>query len=94
MNKEIKLKKATYQLKKITMKSIMLNLLEEVQDGNLPKSIEIISPNNSKKRKLEEQQRLPLQQQKNQKAKKEKKVKEAVKLREKLKKKRKRKRKH
>ena len=60
----------------------------------MPKSIEIISPNNSKKRKLEEQPRLPLLQQKNQKAKKEKKVKEAVKLREKLKKKRRRKRKH
>jgi hypothetical protein len=57
------------------MKSITLNLLVEDQDGNLPKSIEIFSPNNSKKRKPEEQLRLPLLQQKNQKAKKEKKEK-------------------
>ena len=57
MSKEIKHKKAIYQSKKTTMKSIMPSLLVEDQDGSLLKSIEITLLNNSKKKKLEERLR-------------------------------------
>lgn len=96
MSKAIKPKKVISQSKKITMKSTMPSLLEEDQDGNLLRSIEIFSQNNSKKRKLEERLRLLpplLKRAKREKVKKEKLKKEEVTLREKLKRRKKKRRK-
>lgn len=78
MSKETKLKKDIYQSKKITMKSTTLNLSVEALDGSLPKSIEIILQNSSKKRKLEEKLRPQPLLLRNPRVKREKKVKVVV----------------
>lgn len=93
MSKAIKPKKVIFRSKKITMKSTMPSLLEEDQDGNLLRSIGIISQNNSKKRKLEERLRLLQPLLKREKVKKEKLKKVEVTLREKLKRRKKKRRK-
>jgi len=93
MNKERRLLKDISQLRKMKMRRIMPRVSDVVQGGRLPKSIEISSPNNSKKRKLKEKQLLlpPLKAKKVEKVKREKPKK--VKLRVKLKRRRRKKRK-
>jgi hypothetical protein len=56
----IKLKKAICQSRKIMMKSLMLRVSVEVQDGNLLKSTEMPLPNNSMLRKQRERLKLLL----------------------------------
>jgi hypothetical protein len=91
-SKETKPKKAIYQSKKTMMRSITQNLSVEDRDGSLPRSTEIILPNNSKRKRPEEKLRQQLPPQKNLKVKRAKVKKVEEMPREKPRKRRKRRR--